>query len=659
VTTPGTAVSARAADDGCGSCGPDAALHLIQAVCEIAGTPADDARVVATAIGENTVVLLPSAGLVARVADLRHLPRLQKELLVARFLDGCGIPVAAPAEAPPCAQLEVFGDRVVTWWDYLSGPPAGFAQLGSVLRAVHELPVPRVGVRRLAVPRLEVFARLRRELRNAPGLPDRERTVLLGRASGLERRFEQSGLAREVGVVLHGDAHPANTVSVDGQARLLDFEDVALGPALYDLRIAFGFHRLGWIGEKDLDAFLDAYGQPVLAELECLRGLRALTTPHPGFYRCTVSIAASAHTVDDQLARAARLRAERWYLASSRAATGFLPAAAAPVASMKLPAEPDPAILDVFSALAWFRQARLTLLHLARAALDERRYESALELASAAISAVTTDAADPVCGQAAELLLAAARAAGDVQAEARGLDHLAALLALDGDLEQARRMLVAALALLRHARDRVGVASSAIALGLMHLRGGDLPMAGRWLTVAVGAAERCGDQDLLARARGNLGHAVLLSDPRRRVHALGLLASAGRRHLESGDLAAYAACARLIASAVRRHPGGDSGPALRFARHAVEAAEAAGSATGHEYAEVGRCVEAAGTGRARGHGTRSRCCCSSTRPRAADANARLTRTPTSPIPADRWKPCSPRCRVRAVRQRQAVSRSAR
>lgn len=383
----------------------------------------------------------------------------------------------------------------------------------------------------------------------------------------------------------------------DAVARTVDAANPPEGPDPYVLAglmsTVFGEAE---VSLRAVAVLRDATPGRVLAELECLRGLRAAVEPHPGFYRCTAATPVCAQSVGEHVVRAARERAERWYLASSRAAAGFLPAAVGVVADCVSRSESDPAIVDVFSALAWSRQAHPTLLHLARWALDERRHESAVKLASAAVAAATADASAAACWEAAEMLLAAARAGDDVRAEACGLEQLAAVLARDGDHVQARRMLVVALALHRGGGDRSGIGSAAVALGVVHLRGGDLATAERWLTVALGVARRCGDRDMLARAQQNLGHALLLGDPRGRVEALGLLASAGARHSTVGDLVGQAFCGRLIASAARRQPGGHPSLALRFARQAVDAAEASGTAalSGHEYAEAGRCVAAAG-----------------------------------------------------------------
>jgi hypothetical protein len=423
--------------------------------------------------------------------------------------------------------------------------------------------------------------------------------------SGVAARGADCG-PQEAGSVVEGVADVADEEFFDGLDLAFDLDaatrpmDAALLPAAPDpyllaelMSAVFGLVAVSLRAVAVLSG-----GAPgrALAELEALRGLRALEVVHPGFYRRTAIAVVAGPGAGEAAVSAARRRAEGWFLASARAASSFLPGLPAPVTGLA-GVESDPVIVDVFSALSWFEQARPTLVHLARGALGEGRHQAAIDLAASA----TPDAAGlGSCREAARVLIAAARAGGDVRAERCGLEHLAAALAGNGDLAGARRMLVTALSLAQRERDMPGLARLGLALGRVHLQGGDLVMARRWLKVSASIAERHGQQQVAARAHQSLADVMLRCERPRRVEALGLLANAGRRHLQAGDLAGYAGCARLIASAIRRRPGGDPALALCFAGYGVQAAEAAGIAglSGYGYAEVGRCVEVAGYERA-------------------------------------------------------------
>lgn len=87
------------------------ALEIVARLCARARVPCQDARLVQPPV-TNAVVLLPQAGLVARIADAAHMVRMRRELEVCAWLGGRGIPVGSPATAAlPCPQLSVAGGR--------------------------------------------------------------------------------------------------------------------------------------------------------------------------------------------------------------------------------------------------------------------------------------------------------------------------------------------------------------------------------------------------------------------------------------------------------------------------------------------------------------------------------------------------------------------
>ena len=259
--------------DGCAVCGPDAVTAVVRRLCEKGGVPCEDAKAIPWVSSANTVVLIPGAGLVARVARLGCLPRLRRELMIAALLDEAGVPVAAPAPAPPGVQLAVVGDQVIAWWRYVAGQRADWPQVAAAARRLHDVFVPQDARRWLG--RLDPTAKLRGHARVPGALPEADRDAYRRYVADLGRRWSSSSLARQPEVLLHGDAHRDNAIASDDAVVLLDFEDTAIGPRLYDLRALFAFQRFGYCTPAETEGFLDAYGRPVPeGDTELLTDLR-------------------------------------------------------------------------------------------------------------------------------------------------------------------------------------------------------------------------------------------------------------------------------------------------------------------------------------------------------------------------------------------------
>lgn len=209
---------------------------------------------------DNAMVHLSGLGVVARIGvDHSHRDRLARELKVAYWLADRAVPSARPEPAPPLPQLALVDGRPVTWWSYLpSTEPCTPSDLGALLRDLHDQARPWPGL-----PRLDPWARVDHQIAAASaGLPaaDVER---LGEHWGLlHAEWDRAGLADAEPVVVHGDAYTGNTLVVEGQAVLLDFEDAALGPRGWDLAAVAGSFRLGWTPPAGFATFQAAYGGP-------------------------------------------------------------------------------------------------------------------------------------------------------------------------------------------------------------------------------------------------------------------------------------------------------------------------------------------------------------------------------------------------------------
>jgi hypothetical protein len=125
----------------------------------------------------------------------------------AALLADAGIPVELP--------LAAVGD-VSLWQDLEAGPP-DFAAMGRTLRLLHERGTPV-----LELPRFDPVAWLEGRIAGAPA----------DLASALRGRLP----AMPPGAtLLHTDAHAGNFRCRDGIATLIDLEQLAAGPPLYDL----------------------------------------------------------------------------------------------------------------------------------------------------------------------------------------------------------------------------------------------------------------------------------------------------------------------------------------------------------------------------------------------------------------------------------------
>jgi len=218
--------------------------------------------------GANVIVHLSPAPVVAKVAASTPAVRpdnaawLQRELDVARFLAGRGVPVMTPSpEVPPVVH---HGDgQVMSFWRYLSPVPglAGEATIGSMLRDLHaELRGYPASLPFLA------------PLGDIPAFLARPQTRLTaGQAAALAAAYARltAQLDPGRGQSLHGDAGIGNLMATDAGWVWHDFEDTCTGPVAWDLAASTASPRL------DGPRILAVYGEDP-AELEVCQQLRKL-----------------------------------------------------------------------------------------------------------------------------------------------------------------------------------------------------------------------------------------------------------------------------------------------------------------------------------------------------------------------------------------------
>ncbi|MER7457307.1 hypothetical protein [Micromonospora sp. NPDC126480] len=145
------------------------AIDAVTLAATAAGLPAQDATVVR--VGENGVVLLPSAGVLARVV-----PRVVEdrdprwEIEVAVWLASRQVPVVHPTRPEPI----VVERYVVSLWEYLpDSRPADLVTLAKCLRRLHAVDIPTN-----LLPSLSPFDNFEERLQVGVGLDIGDRVFL-------------------------------------------------------------------------------------------------------------------------------------------------------------------------------------------------------------------------------------------------------------------------------------------------------------------------------------------------------------------------------------------------------------------------------------------------------------------------------------------------
>ncbi|MFG2519994.1 phosphotransferase enzyme family protein [Streptomyces sp. NPDC048527] len=220
------------------------------------------------ALGENAVFAL--GDLVVKVGrDPELLERARRELAVAGWLAGQGVPAVRAAEPEP---LLVDGHPVTLWHRVPAAlRPAEPRDLAELLRLVHALPAPP-----FALPRRELLGGVERWLRLAGDAIDPADAAYL--------RERRDGFADAAAALvphltpgpIHGDALPRNVhIGPDGPV-LVDLETFSADLREHDLVVmALSRDRYG-LDLEAYDAFTRTYGWDVREWDGCavLRGAR-------------------------------------------------------------------------------------------------------------------------------------------------------------------------------------------------------------------------------------------------------------------------------------------------------------------------------------------------------------------------------------------------
>lgn len=227
-------------------------------------------------LADGSNVLVTMGSVVARVATTTALVRpevadwLARDVALARFAAGRGLPVVAPCAAPIAGPHEVDGLAITLWpftphrAEQVPAPDV----VGTLLLELHQALRGFPGEVPAGGPLTEIGRML--ALLDTGGLRAEDLKLLRSRA---EDDVERARLAAAEwpAQVLHGDPHPGKLLVTPDGPRWIDFEDTWFGPVAWDLACLARTTRL------DGRAALATYpGAPPLDALEPFLALRDL-----------------------------------------------------------------------------------------------------------------------------------------------------------------------------------------------------------------------------------------------------------------------------------------------------------------------------------------------------------------------------------------------
>jgi hypothetical protein len=203
-------------------------VDTVIAMVRASGIPVDEPVMLRST--NNLVAWLSLSAVVAKIApDAAR--DLGVELSWAHALVKVGAPVVPPA---PLLGEEVYriADRDVTFWEHApqdTEPPLTSAALAGALGRLHAALGELAPPRRMVVEDLETTIHALDDDCFAPGLGRTDRELL---QHHMRATVEMLG---RLAVPVHGSPHESNVLSLNGAARFIDLETIALGQVEWDL----------------------------------------------------------------------------------------------------------------------------------------------------------------------------------------------------------------------------------------------------------------------------------------------------------------------------------------------------------------------------------------------------------------------------------------
>lgn len=279
----------------------------LRAVCGELGVDPAGARLLRNV--NNAVFRLSYDPVVIRLVTLpSYIPRAKLAATAAAVFAEHDVP--AIRLVPGVPQPLRVGEHVATVWQAVSptGPEPGGAELASLLRAVHAVPLPCQ-----ALPRWDPLTDFDNRVRHTTAMAAADRDFLLRRSAELAAAVVELTFPLPT-AVLHGDAHVGNIIPGPDRPVLCDFDSCAIGPPEWDLTpIAVSNVRFDR-PEAHLRDLITTYGFDVRnwEGFEVLHGIRDLKLIAGVFPRTGASAAMQAEFDHRMASLRAGRRFERW-----------------------------------------------------------------------------------------------------------------------------------------------------------------------------------------------------------------------------------------------------------------------------------------------------------------------------------------------------------
>lgn len=229
---------------------------LLGQMCDLVGLDTTGAKLLR--LRSNAVFKL-RAPIIVRIATApTAAERLPAVLTVTRWLADRGFPTVQPADEIAGQPVSIDG-VTATFWRYVptTGPSCSTADLGLLLRDLHNNPTPPFALRPLTDP----LASIRSTVQHHPGVltPD-DRSWLTTRIAQLTDAWNALPFTSPPALI-HGDAWIDNLLRHrDGHVILGDWDSVSIGPREWDLIHSHHGERRFGLSQADVDDFAASYG---------------------------------------------------------------------------------------------------------------------------------------------------------------------------------------------------------------------------------------------------------------------------------------------------------------------------------------------------------------------------------------------------------------
>jgi aminoglycoside phosphotransferase (APT) family kinase protein len=279
----------------------------LRAVCAEFGLDPVGARLLRNV--NNAVFQLARDPVVVRLVTLpSYVPRATLAATAATVFAEHDVP--AIRLVPGVRQPVQVGEHVATVWQSVArtGPLPGGADLASLLRAVHSVPLPC-----RALPAWDPLTGFDNRVRHTTTMAVADRDFLLCRSAQLAAAVAELQFPLPT-AVLHGDAHLGNVIPGPDRAVLCDFDSCAVGPPEWDLTpVAVSRVRFARPAAHQRD-FIKTYGFDVRDwdGFEVLHGIRDLKLVAGVFPRAGSSPARQAEYDRRMASLRAGRSADRW-----------------------------------------------------------------------------------------------------------------------------------------------------------------------------------------------------------------------------------------------------------------------------------------------------------------------------------------------------------